>query len=159
VGPREEWRHTPARLAAALAFAVAIAFGIAAKSRLSEFSDPIVYWESAARAAPHSALAASRVAWRYYEAGRIAEVPAAATRALALDDALAEMYLARGIAYAKQGELRVAEPDLLRAVALEPENADAWTNLARVQRLLGRDAESRDSQQRADRLSSGTTPD
>src|SRR5262249_39922787 len=141
--------RAPAWLGTALAFGVAILFAGLTARRLPDFAGPIPYWESAARTAPHSAFAASRVAWRYYEAGRFAEVPAAATRALALDDAPADMYLARGVAYAKPGDLARAEPALRRAIELEPANAEAWSNLAYLQRRLGREEESRASQQRA----------
>jgi protein O-mannosyl-transferase len=137
---------------AALAFAVALAFAIPTSLRLHDFADPIAYWESAARTSPHSAFVASRLAWRYYDAGRLADVPGAATRALALDPASGEMYLARGVSYAKRGDLARAEPDLLRAVELEPGNADAWSNLARLQGLLGQSAQSAESQRRASEL-------
>ena len=144
--------RAPSWLGTALAFAAALGFAVVTARRLPDFAGPIPYWESAARHAPHSAFAASRVAWRYYQAGRFAEVPEAATRALALDPQSGEMYLARGIAYAKRGDLARAEPDLRRAVELEPDNADAWSNLARLQRLLGQSAQSDESQRRAGEL-------
>ena len=144
--------RAPASLASALAFAAALGFAIVTSRRLPDFAGPIPYWESAARHAPHSTLAASRVAWRYYQAGRFADVPEAATRALALDPASGEMYLARGIAYARRGDLVRAEPDLRRAVELAPENADAWSNLARLQALLGQSAQGAESQRRASEL-------
>ena len=151
-----QWAASPdarvARRNSALAFAAALALAIPTSLRLSDFADPIAFWESAARSSPHSAFAASRVAWRYYDAGRLAEVPGAAARALALDPANGETYLARGIAYAKRGDLARAEPDLRRAVELEPGNADAWANLAQLQRLLGQSAQSEESRRRAREL-------
>lgn len=129
--------RAPAGLGAALAFSVALVFAIATARRLPAFADPISYWESAARSAPHSTLAATHLAWRYYEAGRLAEVPASAARALALDDGLADMYALRGNVYAKQGDFERAESDLRRAVALDPTNKPARSNLDRVLRRLG----------------------
>ena len=129
--------RAPAGLGTALAFAVAVAFAIPTARRLPDFADPISYWESAVHTAPHSTLAASHLARRYYEVGRISEVPEAATRALALDDGLADMYLLRGIVYARQGDLERAEPDLRRAAALDPENKAARSNLDRLLRRLG----------------------
>ena len=93
------------------------------------------------------------MAWRYFEAGRIDDVPAAAARALALDDAgekyHAEMHLVRGMAYAKRGDLARAEPDLRRAVELDPSSANAWASLAQAQRRLGQQEQSQESQRRA----------
>jgi tetratricopeptide (TPR) repeat protein len=142
----------PAWLGSAIAVAAALGFGAVTAQRLPEFSNAIRYWESAARQSPHSAFAASRVAWRYFEAGRFAEVPDAATRALALDSSRSDMYLARGVAYAKRGDLVRAEPDLRRATELTPDSVDAWSNLARLQGLLGQTEQSAASRQRAEQL-------
>lgn len=144
--------RAPGRLGTALAWAGALGLAVVTAQRLPDYAGPIPFWESAARHAPHSAFAASRVAWRYYEAGRLADAQAAATRALALDPASGEMYLARGIAYARSGDLARAEPDLRRASELEPGNADAWTNLAHAQRLLGLSVQAEASQRRAAEL-------
>lgn len=148
----------PARLRApkwfgsALAVAAAIGFAILTARRLPDFAAPIPYWESAARTAPHSAFAASRVAWRYYDAGRLADVPGAAARALALDGSRADMYLVRGLVYAKRRDFARAEPDLLRAVELDPNSAEGWANLARLQQRLGQEEASRESRRRAREL-------
>jgi tetratricopeptide (TPR) repeat protein len=144
--------RAPQWLGSALAVAVAIVFAILTARRLPDFAGPIPYWESAARTAPHSAFAASRVAWRYYEAERLADVPGAVERALALDGSRADMYLVRGLAYAMRRDFARAEPDLLRAVELDPKSPDAWENLARLQRLLGKGEASRESKQRAQQL-------
>jgi tetratricopeptide (TPR) repeat protein len=144
--------RAPGWLGTAVAFAAALGFAVVTARRLPDFAGPIAYWESAARHAPHSAFAASRVAWRYYEARRFAEVKEPATRALALDPENSEMYLARGIASARLGDLIRAERDLRRATELQPENADAWTNLARAQQLLDLPAQAAESKQRAAEL-------
>jgi tetratricopeptide (TPR) repeat protein len=148
----------PARLRApdwsgsALAVAVAIVFAILTARRLPDFAGPIPYWESAARTAPHSVFVASSLPFHYYEAGRYAQVPDAATRALELDGSRAIMYLLRGLAYEKQRDFARAESDLQRAVELDPNSAPGWANLARLQRKLGQEAASRDSQGRAREL-------
>jgi hypothetical protein len=144
--------RAPEWLGSALAFGVALVFAVLAARRLPDFADPLRYWEAAARGAPHSSLAASRVAWRYYEAGRFAEVPDAAARALAIDPTRADAYLARGLALANRGEFARAEPDFQHAVELDPKSATAWGGLARIQQRLGREDESRESRRRAREL-------
>src|SRR5204863_181115 len=64
--PLLERMRAPAWLGGAVAFAVALGFGVVTAQRLPQFSNAIRYWESAARQSPHSAFAASRLAWRYY---------------------------------------------------------------------------------------------
>jgi hypothetical protein len=141
--------RAPPWLGSALAVAVALGFAVLTARRLPDFAGPIPYWESAARTSPHSAFAASRVAWRYFEAGRLAEVPDAAAVALALDPSRADMYLVRGLAYANRFDFERAEPDLRRAIEIDPNSPVAWASLARVQQRLGREAESLESQRRA----------
>jgi hypothetical protein len=145
--------QAPAWVARVFPFAVALVFALITAHRLPDFSGPIPYWESAARTAPHSAFALSRLAWRYFEAGRYGAVPGVATRSLALEPNQAEMLLARGIALAKHGDFGRAEPDLVRVTDLEPDNGDAWSNLARLQKLTGQLERSRESQRRADEIS------
>ncbi|TMA33811.1 MAG: tetratricopeptide repeat protein [Deltaproteobacteria bacterium] len=41
-----------------------------------------------------------------------------------------------------------------RSIELEPGDADAWSNLARLQRMNGQEEASRASQRRADELAS-----
>jgi protein O-mannosyl-transferase len=144
--------RVPNWLAPALAGSLALVFAVFTARRLPDFADAMHYWQSAARAAPHSAFAASRVAWRLYEAERFAEVPDAAEHALAIDPQRADMYLVRGLVYARRGDFVRAEPDLRRATELDPDEPNAWANLARLQRQQGRYEESRVSKQRADRL-------
>jgi Tfp pilus assembly protein PilF len=85
-------------------------------------------------------------------------VPEAVARTLALDGSRADMYLLRGLVYAKRGDLSRAAPELLRAIDLNPKSADAWANLSHLQRLLGREEESRQSRRRALKIDSGRTP-
>jgi tetratricopeptide (TPR) repeat protein len=148
-----KWIEAPAWVPRALPFAVALVFALITAHRLPDFAAPIPYWESALRTAPHSVAAASRVAWRYFEAGQFGAVPDAATRALALEPNRAEMLLVRGIAYARHGDFARAEPDLVRVTDLEPDNGDAWENLARLQKLTGQLERSRESQRRVDEIS------
>jgi tetratricopeptide (TPR) repeat protein len=146
------WLRAPEWLGTALAVAVAIVFATLTARRLPDFAGPIVYWESAARTAPHSAFAVSRVAWRYFQAGRLTEAPTAADRALRLDPTRGDMHLLRGLVHVQQGEIARAEPELLRAVELDPNEASAWLQLARVQQQLGREDESRESRRRVREL-------
>jgi len=142
-------RRLPARLGIAALLAAAALFAIATARRLPDFSGPIAYWEAATRSSPHSDLAASRLAWRYYEASRFEAAIAAADRALALDGDQPGLYLLRGASAATMGDWRSAERDFEQAVAREPENAEAWEQLARVQRRLGQEQQSRESRRRA----------
>ena len=157
-GRRPRALRAPEWLGSALAVAVAIVFAVVTARRLPDFAEPIRYWESAARTAPHSAFAASRVAWRYFEAERFAEVPDAAARALAIDGSRADMYLVRGLAYEKQSDLARAEPDLLRAVELDPKNGEGGRTSRVVQRRLGQEEASRESQRRARELRERAEP-
>jgi len=128
--------RAPAGLGVALAFATALAFAIPTARRLPDFADPISYWESAVRSAPHSTLAATQLAWRYFEAGRLSDVPPAAERALALDDGLVDVYLVRANSYAKQGDFERAASDLRRAIELAPDHRVARAMLNRMLRRL-----------------------
>jgi hypothetical protein len=144
--------RAPAMLGPALVLTMALAFAFLSARRLSEFRDPIAYWESAARHSPHSAFVATRLAWRYYESNRGDDAIEAATRALDLHEGNPHMYQLRGLLWARRGAFRQAEEDLRRAIALDPEHVAAWESLAALQHKLGRDGESRSSQQRAKEL-------
>jgi tetratricopeptide (TPR) repeat protein len=145
-------RRVPALLGIAALCTAAALFATATARRLPDFSNPIVFWEAAARDAPHSAHAASRVAWRYFEARRFEDAVVAADRALALDSEQSDLYLVRGAAAANLGDWQPAVRDFEQAVAREPESAEAWEHLARVQRRLGREDQSRESRRRAAEL-------
>jgi len=145
--------RAPAFLGPTFAVSVALAFGIATARRLPEFAGPLIYWENASRRAPHSEVAARGLAWRYFEADRPDAALEAAGRALALHEQ-PDLYLMRGILYARRGAYDRAEGNLRRAVALDPESIDAWGNLASLQYVLDRPEEGRRSREHADRLRS-----
>jgi len=62
--------------------------------------------------------------------------------------------VATWLAYRCSSRSAPAEPDLRRSIELEPGDADAWSNLARLQRMNGQEEASRASQRRADELAS-----
>jgi tetratricopeptide (TPR) repeat protein len=146
------WLPASATLGPALALGVALLFGIVTARRLPDFAGPIPYWESAARSAPHSELAATGLAWRYYEAEELNAAIEAASTALALNPEEPAMYYLRAIVYRQRGFFDRAEADLRLALDLDPDNVGAWTNLASLQRRMGRREESRRSQRRAEQL-------
>jgi tetratricopeptide (TPR) repeat protein len=140
------------RVGPALAVAVAIVFGVQSARRLPELADGTAFWESAVATSPSSALAGSRLAWRYYEERRFSDMDVAVDRVLALDPDDGEMYLLRGIVAGNAGDRSAAEGHFRRAVDLEPNNADAWENLGKLQKLQRRWRESKASLRRAEEL-------
>jgi serine/threonine-protein kinase len=69
-------------------------------------------------------------------------VLAAATRAIQLDDALAEGHLALGFAYVVANVWDKAEDEYKRAIALDPRSVDAHFRLGQLYQITGRIQES-----------------
>jgi tetratricopeptide (TPR) repeat protein len=138
------------RRTAALTFvALLCAAALVTFRRLPDFASDTRFWESAARTSPSSEAVWRTLAWRQFEQGRLEEAEASARRGLALRPDEARGHLLLGVALARQGRLADAEPALLRAVELDPGNADAWQNLALLQRQTGQPGASAISRQRA----------
>ena len=100
-----------------------------------------------ASAAAYAGLA--RVAWHRYvftdatrDAMFLQQAAAAADRAVALDELLADARVSRGLVRLERGEVAAAEEDFQLALTLDAGNADAHDGLARVREHQQRWAEA-----------------
>lgn len=80
------------------------------------------------------------------------EAQTACTRALALDDSLAEVHVALGTLLRRKGDYAGAEARQRKALASQPQNIDALIELGLSLALQGRTAEARDTLLEAERL-------
>jgi cytochrome c-type biogenesis protein CcmH/NrfG len=105
--------------------------------RLPDYASDIAFWESAARSSPTYEPVARTLAWRYLENDRLSDAVTHARRAIELRADEARSHLVLGVALAKQQRNAEASQALLEATRLDPENADAWMNLSRLQLAQG----------------------
>jgi len=117
--------------------------------RLPDFSSDLALWSSATQSSPHSESAWRTLAWRSFEAGRLEDAVVAAERALTLGNE-ARAHLILGVALARRGDTADAGRSLEEATRLDPELADAWSNLALLQQQTGDLAGSARSRRMAD---------
>jgi eukaryotic-like serine/threonine-protein kinase len=104
----------------------------------------------------HAMLASVILVQPYYVGLRISDVAArgraAARRAIALDDSLAEGHMALGHSHEEAGEWREARAEYERAIALDPQSADARYRLGELLYRMGMPRESLDHFEAANRL-------
>jgi tetratricopeptide (TPR) repeat protein len=82
------------------------------------------------------------VGWAAAEAGHTAQAEAAFSKALSLDQGLADAYWRRGVLKSRQGAFRDAAGDLVKALELRPSRFEAHAALADAYSELGREADA-----------------
>jgi tetratricopeptide (TPR) repeat protein len=82
------------------------------------------------------------VGWAANEAGRVAKAEDALDKALAMDQSLADAYWQRGVLRGRQGAVKDAVKDLLRALELRPTRHEAHAALADAYDELGLENEA-----------------
>jgi hypothetical protein len=105
--------------------------------RLPDFASDVAFWESASRSSPTSEPVWRTLAYRYLENARLPDAVAGAQRAIELKADEARSHLILGVALAKLQRDAEASEALHEATRLDPDNADAWANLSRLQLLMG----------------------
>jgi len=105
--------------------------------RLPDFASDVAFWESASHSSPTSEPVWRTLAWRYLENDRLSDSVAVARHAIELKGDEARSHLILGVALAKQQRDAEASAALGEAARLDPDNADAWANLSRIQLRMG----------------------
>lgn len=137
----------PLRLAAA-ALVLVTAAAITLR-RLPDFTNDVTFWESAVRSSPASDIAWTTLGYRYFESDRLDEAEQAVRTSLQLHADRTRAHVLLGVTLARRNRFPEAEAALRRALAIDPNEAEAWQNLARVQRAQGQLRQAKESAARA----------
>jgi len=119
------------------------AFSLKSFFYLDNFKDSLVFWESAARASPHSAYMHTKLGEIYYRQGRLEEGAKHMEEAIRLDPVSrfgAHYYL--GHIYLKQGAPDKAEKEFLKTIVLGPGYEWSYASLGNLYYQQGRKGEA-----------------